>query len=259
MNTLPLFLIALIPSANAADPEALLRAAVQNYDKDHLAALRYSYTETDNDSSGKSVSRITVIEGTPYERVITKNGQPLTGEAEKREDKRYRTALSDRVNETDAQREKRIRRYKSDVKVFQEAPDAFIATLLPDDSVAGRATYVIELKPDPEYKPDNMKTRVLTKIEAKLWIDKQDLRIARAIATVTDTVALGWIMARVGKGGHLEMTQTRLTDGTWLPQEFVVSGEARIFLVDSKKLNQTVTFDGFKRLALEETADLSRN
>jgi hypothetical protein len=254
-----LSVLAIVSTAYCADPQQIFQAAVRNYDHDHLAALHYSYTETDNDSKGKSVSQITVIDGTPYERVVSLNGRPLTGQAEKREEDKYRRALGDRANETSAQRQKRIDKYKSDVKIFQEAPKAFLAKLLPDDSVGGRSAWVLDLTPDPNYHPANMRVKVLTGIKARVWVDKQDLRIAKADATVIDTVSLGWIMARINKGGHLQMVQTRLSDGTWMPHEFIVNGGARILLVDSKRLDQTVTFDGFQRIGKPEADQVSKS
>jgi hypothetical protein len=256
MRTLILF--ALLSSAYGADPQEIFKAAAQNYDRDHLAALRYSYTETEEGSNGKSVSQITVIEGTPYERVISKNGKPLTPDAEKHEEQKYKKALAERAHETAAQRQKRINKYQSDVKIFQEAPNAFVAHLLPDDSISGRAAYVLELTPNPSYQPENIRSKILTKIQAKVWIDKQDLRIVRANATVIDTVAIGWFLARVSKGGHLEMEQTRLPDGIWVPREFVVTGRERLLLVDEKKLNQTVTFDGFQQISREPAGQVTK-
>jgi hypothetical protein len=260
MRTFAALLIAsaALAAAPRVNPHEIFRAAVRNYNHDHLAALRYSYTETDNDSNGKSVSQITVIEGTPYERVLSKNGQPLTGEAERKEEEKYRRALGERANETSAQRQRRIDKYQADVKVFQEAPNAFVANFITDDTLGGRAAYVLELTPNPSYRPGNVRAKLLTKITARIWVDKEDLRIAKADAVVTDTVALGWIMARVSKGGHLEMKQIRLPDGTWVPREFIVAAQTRIFLVDAKKRDQTVTFDGFQRIGKEGAAQVSK-
>jgi hypothetical protein len=255
MRALSLF--AIVSTSFCADPQQIFQAAVRNYDLDHLAALHYSYTETD--SKGKTISQITVIDGTPYERVVSRNGKPLSVEAEKREEDKYRRALGDRANETSAQRQKRIDKYQSDVKIFQEAPNAFLAKFLPDDSVAGRAAWVLDLTPNPNYHSANMRAKILTGIKARVWIDKQDLRIAKADATVIETVSMGWIMARINKGGHLQMTQTRLPDGAWMPHEFIVNGGARIFLVEAKKLDQTVTFDGFQRIGKPEAAQVSKS
>jgi hypothetical protein len=243
----------------AADAREIFKAAVENYDRDHLKALRYSYTETDLNSSGKSVSQITVIEGTPYERVISRNGVELSGEAEKIEERKYRKAVEERKRETAEQRRARIAKYQSDVKIFQEAPTAFVPKLLAEDSLAGRAAYVLEITPNPTYQAGSVRTKILTKIQAKLWIDKQDLRIVKADATVIDMVALGWIMARVSKGGHLEMQQERLPEGIWLPRKFEVQGKARLFLVDDKKLDQTVTFHGFQRISHDAATELSKD
>jgi hypothetical protein len=66
-------------------------------------------------------------------------------------------------------------------------------------------------------------------------------------------------MARINKGGHLQMVQTRLPDGTWMPREFIVNGGARIMLVDAKKLDETVTFDGFQRIGKPEAAQVSKS
>jgi hypothetical protein len=94
-----------------------------------------------------------------------------------------------------------------------------------------------------------MKSRMFTKLVAKIWIDKQDLRMAKADATVTDTISIGLIMARIGRGGHFDLEQTRLPCGLWVPKRIDINGTAKIMLVDKKNLDERITFGDYQPIS----------
>jgi hypothetical protein len=71
------------------------------------------------------------------------------------------------------------------------------------------------------------------------------MRIVKVEADVTDPVAVGLIMARVGRGTHMEMEQMRLPDGNWVLKRLSIGGKAKILLLDNKTLDETVIYNDY--------------
>src|ERR1700733_5296374 len=119
----PIAVIGLIAGcAFCADPNPrdLVSQSITNYDKDWQAALDFTYTESEvtKDSSSHPItvqfSQVNVFDGTPYSRLIAKDGQPLSAEEARKENEKYRNMLDAREHETPGQRARRIRKYEEE-------------------------------------------------------------------------------------------------------------------------------------------------
>jgi hypothetical protein len=130
--------------------------------------------------------------------------------------------------------------------------------MLPEETIEGRANYVIECTPKPGYHAVNSKAAMFSHMRAKLYIDKQDLQWTRAEATVLETISIGWILARIGPGAKMRLEQTRLTDQDWLPSSITVDGEARILLVKDRQIHVRTTYSDFKPIAPGEVVNMSK-
>ena len=232
------------------DARELVRKSLANYQRDWHAALNYSYTEQDIEqkSGGKmvSVSDVTTIEGTPYEKLISKDGHPLTEAEKRKEQEKYEKAVAQRHSETPAQRHKRIADYEKQRSFLKEVPDAFNFKLLGEQAYEGRPAYVVECTPNPNYQPRNTFSRIFLKIHAKLWIDKQDVQWAKAEANVIDTVSFGFLLARIGKGARIGMEQTRLNNEIWVPRRISVNGNARIMVLKNRNLTEEIITSNYR-------------
>src|ERR1035438_5024356 len=86
--TLTVILVCMANCAFCAElnPRDIVAKSIFNYHKDWNAALDFTYTEheVNNDASGKpktvEISQVSVLDGTPYSRLIGKNGHPLSAE-----------------------------------------------------------------------------------------------------------------------------------------------------------------------------------
>jgi hypothetical protein len=243
MKALTLLLVASAAFAADPDPREIVRQAIQNFEKDAQAELRYSYVQTDDKKSkGVTVSQVTIIQGTPYERVVSRNGQPISTEQEKKEQEKYEKAVSEREYETPEQRAKRLRSYAEDNKIFEEALDAFDFKLMPSDG----SDYVLECTPRPGFQPHGMKAKIFTKVQATAWIDKRDVRLVKADATVIAPVSIGLFVARMSKGGHMLIEQKLIEESTWFPTHVAFSGKAKIMLVDSKQMDEQISYGDYR-------------
>jgi len=259
LNTLVvkrLFLIAIIciPAAyGQIDPKTLVRQSIENYERDWRAAMAWAYTQTTvttaEDAREIEVLEVAPLDGTPYDRVIMKNGRKLTPEEQRKEDRKYRKALKQRESESPAEREARIRKYENERAFIKDIPNAYTFEVLGEEVVNGRPAWIIEMTPRPDFTPTTPHASMLQHIEGKLWIDKKDVRWAKAEAHVTDTISIGWIVARIARGAHITLEQTRVADGFWMPKEITVNGIARVFMVHTKNLNEQVMFSGYHKEA----------
>lgn len=233
--------------AEDVDLHEVAKQAVRNYQKNQLTSLRYEYVEDDDiKTKGAERSKVLTLFGTPYERLVGKNGKPLLPDAEKREEQKFEKTQFARQNELKGQRDNRIRKWKEQIRFLEEAPDAFDFKMLPDAEVNGRPTYVIECRPKPGFAPKQDRSKMFEKIEAKAWVDKKDLQIVKLEAETLDPVSIGWVLARIGRGTHMELEQMRLEDGNWALKKLAIEGRAKVLLVDNKQLDETVVYSEYK-------------
>jgi len=54
---------------------------------------------------------------------------------------------------------------------YKEAPEALDFKLDGEQTIDGRATFVIEFSPHSDYHPSNIWARVLLKMSGKVWVD----------------------------------------------------------------------------------------
>jgi hypothetical protein len=257
VKTATLLLVGLVARcALCADPNPrdLVSRSIANYEKDWKAALDFTYTEHEitNDSSGRpksvEVSQVNVLNGTPYSRLIAKDGHPLAPDEALRENEKYDKTLDARERETAEQRARRVRKYEDERRFLYEIPNAFNIRLVGHETLNGRANYIIALTPKAGYVPQSHNARIFQNIEGKLWIDEQDLRWTQAVANVIDTISFGWILARIGPGAHITLKQEKVDGEHWMPKEIDVNGMARIMLVKNRTVNQTISYDNYKRV-----------
>lgn len=231
------------------DPKVLLRQSVDNYNRDWRAGMGWAYTATDvTESSGEkdvTVTEVVPIAGSPYDRVVVKDGRKLTGDDAQREKQKFEKACRDREQESPDQRAARLRKAESQHAFANEVPNAYDAKLVGEETVDGRPAWILELTPRADFHPVNMRAAMLRHIGARLWIDKQDVQWVKAQAHVIDTISIGWVLARIGPGADITFAQTRVADGLWMPKKVCIEGTAKLFLVHDKDLTETVTFTGY--------------
>ena len=268
MKLLSLTLIGLIARCAFCadlDARAIVTRSVLNYQDDWKAALDFTYTEHDvtKDTTGcaktTEVSQIYAIDGTPYTRLIARNGAPLSGDEARRENEKYERTVAARDAETAQQRADRIAKYQQDRAFLNEIPDAFDMKMLPPEEIGGRENYVIRLTPKPGYVPKSRNARLFAYIEGKMWIDQQDLRWTQAEADVIDSIAIGWVLARIGPGAHLALKQAKVEGEHWMVKELDIDGVARIMLVKNHPINETVSYSDFKRVRSPAPTTAAKN
>jgi len=84
--------------------------------------------------------------------------------------------------------------------------------------------------------------QALVHLQAKLWVDKQDFRLAKAEVEVVETISVGLFLVRLAKGSRATYEQTRVNDEVWLPQQVRAFISARLGLLKVLHIEQEYSF-----------------
>jgi len=234
------------------DVKALVEESVRNYERDWKAAANdWSCIQTDVSRSGgkqeTDVSEVVPLVGTPYDRLLKKDGQPLSPAAQRKEERKYQHVSRERAEESPEERAARLRKYENERAFIHDIPRAYSFRLEGEESVNGRPAWVIAMTPRAGFEPSTTHGGMLSHIEGRLWIDKQDVQWAKAESHVMDPISMGWILARIDQGTRFTLEQTRVAEGLWMPSRVTVEGAALVMMVHEKPIHEEVTWSGYHR------------
>jgi hypothetical protein len=224
------------------DPAEIIRKAVDAAERNAKIARNYTYTERDEDremkadgSLKKSESEtfdVLQMHGSMYTRLIQKNDKPLPPKDERKEQEKMDKFAREREEESPEKRRKRRAKEEEERaeerKFMREITDAYTFTVLPDVTIDGRATWVIDCVPKPGFKPTLKNANILPKVKGRLWVDQREYHFVKAEIEVIDTLSFGLSLVRIHKGTNMVFEDTRVNDEVWLPKRFFVRGSARL-------------------------------
>jgi hypothetical protein len=175
---------------------------------------------------------------------LERDGRPPSAEEERKQKER----LDKLKRETPEQRIERLRRQEEEnASIVLEVPKAFDFQLVSEEVVNGRPAYVLQATPHPGYHPQGTYGKIFSKLEGKLWVDKQDSGWIKADGQVIQPFSIGSFLVRVLRGSHITMEQTRSDEGIWMPEHIEIRAAAKIFFVKSLMIDRLLTFSEYKR------------
>jgi hypothetical protein len=184
-------------------------------------------------------------------RLIEKDDKPLAAKDAAKEEEKIQKIIDKRKNESDGDRRKREEKEEkdreNDRKFTHEVADAYNFKLVGTELVGGRETWVIDAEPRPGYEPHMSEAKFLPKFHGRVWIDQSDLQLAKMDVEAIDTVSVGWVLARIHKGAHFMMEQTRVNDEVWLPLHITFKLDMRIALVKGYDVDGELTYRDYKK------------
>jgi hypothetical protein len=255
----------LTPDANGdlsqEQMQQLFRVVADKDEQNDKRLRDYTYIERDEqhtldgkgDVKSVEVKTYEVLElyGEQVERLIEKDGKPLDSEEAAKEEKKIQKVIDKHKNESEDElakrKEKEEKEREEDRKFTHEVADAYNFRLVGTESLAGRDAWVIDAVPRPGYEPHMRQAKILPKFQGRVWIDKNDLQLAKLDITCIDTVSLGWFLARIHKGSRVVLEQTRVNDEVWLPRHVAIKVDARLALVKGFNLEADQTFSDYKK------------
>src|ERR1039458_2490192 len=246
-----LALVICVPAVLAAqDAREIVRRSIEAESAGVEAARAYTYLERQEtrelDGSGKLKNLavhtydVTLLEGSPYRRLVALNDQPLTAKEQKKEEEKL--PQSNVARSADWRRKQEKQR-----EPLREIPDAFDLRLLPDESLDGHAMWVIDATPKAGYKPKLKSAFFFPKVKMRFWIDRQDYQAVKAGIETLETIAWGGILARLAKGDRLTFEMARVNDEVWLPKAIRITGSARVLLVKGFRGEIEISYSNYKK------------
>ena len=211
----------------------------------------YVYVERDEDrrldSTGKvqsenvDVTRMTLVDGVRFEQLMEHNGQLPSAE----EQRKRNQDLDKLKRETPAERAARIQKSQENKDVLRDLLQAFDFRLIGDEIIAGRPAYVFQATPHPGSHAHGPYSKLFSRVEGKLWVDKQDFGWVKAEGQVTQSFSMGLFVARVQRGSRIFLEQTCLGDALWVPSRIEMRANARILLLKSLDVYKILTYSDY--------------
>ena len=263
--SVPEFSADLKPNANGdlsqEQMRKLIRIVTDNYRANRKKERDYTYLDrvVQNKLDGKGESKSTEsktyeivdLYGEQVQRLVAKNGAPLSAEEAAKEEKRIEKLTDKRKNESDDERAKRReeeeKRREKNREFVREVADAFEFHLVGSEVLNGRDAWVISGEPRPGFEPHVKEARLLSKFHGRLWIDKAELQLTKMDVEALDTVSFGWVLARIHKGTRLVFEQTRVNGEVWLPQHLSFKFDARVALFKGYNEQEDESFSDYKK------------
>lgn len=245
------------------DVSAVVGKSVLVNNADWNAQVEYSFLRDDvegrralvnlNKSDSSKVYEVTTIEGSPYERLVSINNHPLTSAQRQEEQNKLERETLRRQRETPHERKSRLAGYRDERAeehlLMQQMISAFAFEFAGEEQIDGIACYVLNAKPNPEYRPPVEKAKVLTGMKGRLWIDKAHYHWVKVQAEVIRPVEFGFFIAKVKPGTTFELRQAPV-GGVWLPKSFVETVSATVLGFYGLKTREETYFSSYRQIML---------
>ena len=256
-----LLLAAACSLAAAQDPHEIVRRSIELMNHNLAMARNYTFLERaetrelDADAHVKThkilLYDVTMLEGSPYRRLVGKDDHGLSPEEEHIEQKKLEDSIAQRQRETPAERARRIaeweKRQQRQREPLDEVPDAFDFRITGQGQIDGRDAWIIEGTPRPGYHARSNFARLFPKFRGRLWIDKADYQWVKTEAEVIDNISWGLFVARLSKGARLDIEMTRVNDEVWLPKHIAAKVSARLALVKNYRIESDTSFSNYRK------------
>jgi hypothetical protein len=214
--------------------------------RDHLI-----YVERDEDrrldslgqvkSENVDVSRMILVNGVRFEQPMEHNGQlPSATELRKNDEN-----LEKLKHETPAEQTARLRKDQENKSFLRDVQQAFDFQLIGEEMVVGRPAYVLQATPHPGYHARGKYDKLFSKVEGKLWIDKQNFGWVKVDGQVTQSFSMGLFVARVQRGSHIVLEQTCVDGSVWMPKRLEVRANARILFLKNLDMERILTYSDY--------------
>jgi hypothetical protein len=239
-------------TASLLDARQIVGLSITATERSWQARNHYTYVERDEDrrldslgqvkSENVDVTRMTIVNGTRFEQLMERNGQRPTAKEQKKSDE----DLDKLMHETPAEETARLRKDQENRSFLRDLLEAFDFHLIGEEVVGGRPAYVLQATPHAGYHAHGKYGKMLSKVEGKLWVDKQDFGWIKVDGEVTQSFSMGLFVARVQRGSHIIMEQTCVGDAVWVPKRLEMRASARILFLKSLDMEKILTYSDYR-------------
>ncbi len=146
-------------SLRAQDPAEILRRSVELDQKDNERLKGYTYvrvSEFKSDQNSRSISNtreVTMLAGRPYQRLVSRDGKPLSDNEAHNEQEKMDREFAKRQHESASVKAKQEKEDAEDRKFLLQLPDAYTLRLEGVEQISGKPAWVISGEPKPGFHP----------------------------------------------------------------------------------------------------------
>ena len=266
--------ISLTVFPESEDAETLLRRVIESQKRQQELTREYAFRETtvtrDLDSKGRvertksEVALVTPGPGGEYRRLVGKDDESLSPEEEAREERKFQKHLKEQLRLPAEERDKQTReKLKHRVERFQErlreAIEVFDFEPLSEEVVQDVPLRVFRFAPKPGYEGHSRATKILARMEGKVWIDPRRDQLAKLeIRFVKSLKFLGGIFGRVSEGSEATAEGWFDGEGVWLLDEVDVSLNARLYFLKSYRQRIEIDYHDYQRYRVATDVEIKR-
>ena len=246
-------LLACALSSRAQSPRDLVRKAVQTElvasANDHSLWLYFEIDRQPSRTVRQWVAQTTTVS---LNRVIERNGQPLSESQQRQE-------MSVFINDSRAQAKQRKSGQHDDeqaAELTKMLPDAFIWTKEGEQGNDIR----LHFKPNPQFHPPDLESRVFAAMEGEMVIDRNQYRIVTLKGRLIHDVKIAYgLLGDLEAGGTFDVERRELSPKVWEITETHVhiQGHALIFKTISEQEDDVKT--NFTQIAPSTSLQEARN
>lgn len=248
----------------APAPDELVRLAFEADERSQALAEQYAYRERveeiplskDGTAKGSDSKTYDVAHlcGRNYQRLILRNGEPLSASEDAKEQRKLDKCIAKIANESPSQRDKRLAKEQEELedqaKMRREIIRAFDFTIEGEEMVAGEPAWRIRAEPKPDYKPEFKKASFLSKLSGTIWITKSDYGWVKTEVETIAPARFGLFLFTLKEGSQMEFTQTKLNDELWMLDHARLRFHARV-LVAGVRREVLISWSDFKKFSAE--------
>jgi hypothetical protein len=242
----------------AQDAAEILRRSVQLDEKDNERLKDYTYLQTAEvkayrgkklsaSDSGSETSEVLMLAGEQYQRLIEKDGKPLSAKEERKEKDKMDRELARRQHLSASDKAKQEKGRAEGRKFLEQLPDAFTLRIEGVEEISGKPAWVISAERKPGFRPKGSEAKIFTKVRGKVWIDQAEYRWVKAEVEILDTLSMELGLVRVQPGMRVAFEQTRVNDEVWLPSHFSINGDARMGFLIKMHGDMEITYRDYKK------------
>jgi hypothetical protein len=169
-------------------------------------------------------------------RTIAFNDKPLSALERQQDDARITPLLDPARMREKASKQQEDQHHIE--RLLLALPDAFLCEYSPAERE--EHTLRLDCAPNPRFNPPNYETQILQGMNAVISIDRDDKRISKIEGTLFKDVTFGWgFLGRLNRGGHIEITQSRVAGKHWGLTRMNLVFEGRIVVVKPLHIEET--------------------
>jgi hypothetical protein len=254
-------LIGVLGTAPFPDVAVLFEQVRQN--QKVLEAVRndYTYTRTEHEvgsdghpkESSVRTYEVFSVHGKHVEKLVAKNGRPLTPDEARKEEKRVEKA----VREHQKKASERAEDDDEDDLTVSEVLRVCQFVNARREPFRGGLALVYDFEPRPGARPKGRLESWIRKLRGRVLVDEEAKQILRLEARVEDPVKMGGgLVFSVRRGSSFAFEQALVNGEVWLPSAAEVSLSARFLLLKGYDIRQVHRFSDYRKFAVDTSSEI---